>query len=96
MYNKGQGVPRDYKQAVIWYRKAAEQGHSHAQFHFGGMYYKGFGVPKDYTLAYMWWDIATKSGDEDAKFNRDRVIQRMTAAQIKKTQEMSMNWKVKQ
>ena len=28
MYDNGQGVPRDDKQAVIWFRKAAEQGHT--------------------------------------------------------------------
>ena len=26
MYDKGQGVPQDYKTAVKWYRLAAEQG----------------------------------------------------------------------
>ncbi len=26
MYDFGAGVPRDYKEAVKWYRKAAEQG----------------------------------------------------------------------
>jgi uncharacterized protein len=27
MYRDGQGVQQDYKEAVSWYRKAAEQGH---------------------------------------------------------------------
>src|SRR5271166_6632222 len=26
MYANGHGVPQDYAQAVVWYRKAAEQG----------------------------------------------------------------------
>ncbi len=26
MYAKGQGVPQDYAAAIVWYRKAAEQG----------------------------------------------------------------------
>lgn len=25
MYSKGQGVPKDFQQAIVWYRKAAEQ-----------------------------------------------------------------------
>ena len=29
-YDKGQGVPKDYKKAVYWYTKAAEQGHAYA------------------------------------------------------------------
>jgi TPR repeat protein len=31
MYNKGEGVTRDYGQAVAWCRKAAEQGHEEAR-----------------------------------------------------------------
>jgi hypothetical protein len=31
MYEKGQGVPQDYKEAVKWYRLAAEQGYADAQ-----------------------------------------------------------------
>jgi hypothetical protein len=30
MYANGQGVPQDYAQAVVWYRKAAEQGDADA------------------------------------------------------------------
>lgn len=30
-YAKGDGVPQDYKQAVYWYSKAAEQGLAEAQ-----------------------------------------------------------------
>ena len=30
MYDNGQGVQQDYKEAVKWYRKAAEQGHNGA------------------------------------------------------------------
>ena len=48
MYQKGEGVPQDYKEAVKWYRLAAEQGHATAQTNLGGMYYKGQGVPEDY------------------------------------------------
>ncbi|MGH9421535.1 MAG: hypothetical protein ACRD3J_16275, partial [Thermoanaerobaculia bacterium] len=32
MYDKGQGVPRDYKEAAAWYSKAAAHGLGEAQF----------------------------------------------------------------
>jgi len=32
MYDKGQGVPQDYAEALKWYRKAAEQGFAEAQY----------------------------------------------------------------
>ncbi len=31
MYENGEGVPQDYKEAVKWYRLAAEQGQVNAQ-----------------------------------------------------------------
>jgi len=37
MYDKGKGVPQDYKQAVEWYRKAADQGDARAQLNLGVM-----------------------------------------------------------
>ena len=40
MYEKGQGVPQDYKTAVKWYRLAAEQGDADAQYNLGLMYNK--------------------------------------------------------
>ena len=35
MYAKGRGVLEDDKEAVKWFRKAAEQGHAEAQFNLG-------------------------------------------------------------
>jgi len=40
-------VPQDYKEAVKWYLKAAEQGYALAQFNLGNMYYNGDGVLQD-------------------------------------------------
>ncbi|GHT32760.1 hypothetical protein AGMMS49592_0010 [Endomicrobiia bacterium] len=31
MYYKGEGVKQDYKEAIKWFKKAAEQGHSGAK-----------------------------------------------------------------
>ena len=46
-YYKGEGVPKDDREAVKWYRRAAEQGHAMAQFSLGFMYSNGEGVPED-------------------------------------------------
>ena len=37
-YFHGEGVPQDNKEALKWYRLAAEQGHAKAQFNLGGRY----------------------------------------------------------
>jgi len=31
MYEKGEGIPQDYQEAIKWYRLAAEQGNADAQ-----------------------------------------------------------------
>ena len=45
MYDLGQGVLENKNQAVYWYKLAAEQGHSEAQYNLAISYYKGTGVP---------------------------------------------------
>ena len=44
-YNLGNGVRRDYAEAMRWYRLAAAQGNSRGQFELGHMYANGRGVP---------------------------------------------------
>ena len=46
MYKKSQGVPQNFKEALVWYRKAADLGHAGAQFDLGLMYKKSQGVPQ--------------------------------------------------
>jgi len=49
----GWGVPEDDKQAVKWYRLAAEQGVPTAQTNLVIMYGKGEGVLQNDVIAYM-------------------------------------------
>ena len=69
MYDKGQGVPQDYAEAVKWYRKAADQGNAPAQSNLGLMYDKGQGVPQDYAEAVKWFRKAAEQGDAPAQSN---------------------------
>jgi TPR repeat protein len=61
MYENGVGVPQDYKEAVSWYRKAAEQGFAGAQGNLGVMYGNGLGVPRDFVQSYMWLNLGASS-----------------------------------
>jgi len=60
MYENGQGVVQDDKQAVKWYRLAAEQGDAKAQTNLGWMYYKGKGVSQDDKQAVKWYRLAAE------------------------------------
>jgi len=46
-----EGIEQDYKQAVEWYRKAAEQGDTLGQHFLAYMYADGKGVTQDYKQA---------------------------------------------
>jgi TPR repeat protein len=72
MYFQGQEIPQDYKEAVKWLTKAAEQGNAEAQFNLGVMYAKGEGVPQDDKEAAKWYTKAAEQGDAEAQYNLGR------------------------
>lgn len=59
----------NYVEAVIWYVKAAEQGHAEAQYSLGVCYYSGQGVAKDYKQAVYWYGKAAEQGHMLAQNN---------------------------
>eukprot|EP00698_Gefionella_okellyi_P015602 TRINITY_DN4413_c0_g1_i2.p2 TRINITY_DN4413_c0_g1~~TRINITY_DN4413_c0_g1_i2.p2 ORF type:complete len:195 (-),score=37.26 TRINITY_DN4413_c0_g1_i2:195-704(-) len=60
MFANGLGVERDYAQAAVLHRRAAEQGHREAQYSIGGMYEAGRGVPLDLQQAQYWYALAVQ------------------------------------
>ena len=82
MYDKGQGVPQDYKTAVKWYRLAAEQGDADAQYNLGVMYDKGRGVPQDYKTAVKWYRLAAEQGFAPAENVLKEIKSRLVSKKI--------------
>ena len=66
LYARGQGVARDYKQAMAWYQKAAEQDVPAAEYNLGVMYANGQGVPANAAEASKWFLKAAQQGVGDA------------------------------
>lgn len=63
MFEKGMGVEKDEKQAVVWYEKSATQGNASAQFNLGVLYENGRGTPVDFAKAGEWYRKASVQGD---------------------------------
>ena len=82
MYHQGQGVIQDYKKAVKWYRKAAQQGYARAQYNLATMYYQGYGVLKNEITARAWDLIATMNGLKQAKKRIDLIEKSMNRTDI--------------
>jgi TPR repeat protein len=65
MYRDGQGVMQNNDQALIWYRKAAEQGQVEAQNYLGWFY----SAAQDYSPAVAWYRKAAEQGYAEAQYN---------------------------
>jgi hypothetical protein len=77
-YQMGEGMPKDYEEAVKWYRKAANKDHTQAQYNLAQMYRRGQGVLKDDKEATKWYKKAANKGHVGAKdvLNPTRVLER--------------------
>ena len=91
-YEKGDGVPKDIAQAVIWYRKAAEQGHAKAQFALGLSYDNGEGVPQDYQQAYAWFSVSAANGRTDGVKYRNLTAKRLSPTQLVEAQALATRY----
>jgi uncharacterized protein len=85
-------------EALIWYRRAADQGDVDSQVALGIAYEGGIGVPQDYVEAHKWYNLAaarTKDADFRAGYikRRDDVALKMTPAQIAEAQKLARDWK---
>ena len=61
-YANGVGVKQDFTESAIWYRRAAEAGHTEAQKKLGFLYATGRGVGQDYAEAEKWFRKAAEKG----------------------------------
>jgi TPR repeat protein len=97
MYLAGQPFKQDFKEALKWYRKAADQDHPTAQYNLATMYSKGQGVGADPVQAHMWADLACQSakGSElaEAVKLRDALESRLTAAQVAQSKRLGVEWR---
>ncbi|WP_354095625.1 tetratricopeptide repeat protein [Bradyrhizobium sp. RT10b] len=63
MFETGRGVPQNYTEAAMWYRRAAD---SLAQYSLGLLYDRGQGVPRDIVEASKWLNLAAAAGARGA------------------------------
>lgn len=67
-YFFGEGVKQDFKEALYWYKKSANQGLKNAQYNVGYCYYMGKGTEVDMREAVYWLEKAVENGDVNAEF----------------------------
>lgn len=67
-YASGHGVPKNESEAVICWRKAAEQGYAPAQMTYGCVYAAGKTVVKNEAEATKWWRCAADQNNAEAQY----------------------------
>jgi hypothetical protein len=96
MFETGRGVPQNYTEAAMWYRRAAEQGDSLAQHSLGMLYDKGQGVPRDIVEASKWLNLATAGAPRRVREARarirDAVTTKMTRGEIARSRLRALEW----
>ena len=67
MYDLGNGVPRDPREAEKWYKKAAAQGHASAQYYLSRLYStQNSGIRRDEKEAQKLLKAAAEQGHPEA------------------------------
>jgi TPR repeat protein len=67
MHVQGDTVPLDDDEANRWFRRAADQGYSVAQFNLGYRYATGEGAQQNVVKAARWFRKAALQGSSDAQ-----------------------------
>jgi TPR repeat protein len=89
-YAKGLGVEKNPKEAVDWYRKAAEKGNADAQLALGNLLIGGKGVPKDSVEAAKWFLSAAEQGKPAAQLQVARM--HLTGLGVPRSQVDACMW----
>jgi TPR repeat protein len=79
LYWRGQGVTKDYREAVKWYHKAAAQGDAYALYSLGFAYLHGRGVTTDFRVtarvpASRWYRMAAVQGFAPAQYEYGMLL----------------------
>lgn len=69
-YEKGEGVARNYRKAMQWYKRAAALGdYPAAMADIGLLYQHGLGVPQNYQMALTWYRLGVNARSSRAMFH---------------------------
>jgi uncharacterized protein len=85
-------------EALVWYRRAAEQGDVDSEIVLALAYAKGIGVAQSKVEAYKWYDLAAslaKYADvkNDVIKRREELARAMSPTQIDEARKLSAEWR---
>ena len=87
------GLTINYKEAVKWLAKSAEQGYTRARLNLGACYFDGKGVAKNEKEALKCWTKAAEEGDVDAQLELGLIYENGTG--VSKNKKEAVKWYTK-
>lgn len=69
MFQYGEGIEKNYSEALNWYQKAADKNHELAQLSLGFMYDQGEGTKQNFAEAFKWYMKSAHQGNAIAQRN---------------------------
>jgi len=69
-------LQKNVKEAVIWYKRSAENGHPEGQYYYGSCFEEGLGIPINFIKATNWYKISGNSGYGLASYHLGKCYQR--------------------
>ena len=88
-YEKGEGTEPSIREAIKWYKIAADSGDHHAMIKLGLFYETGFGIEQDLTEAFNWYQQAA---DHSAWYLADCYA---NGIGVEKSRLNAMKWEMK-
>ena len=73
MYFNGYGIPKNYKRALEWFKKADKLNDRTAQYNLGIMHSNGYGLSKSYLNAYYWFKKSADQNYDKAQYELARL-----------------------
>jgi len=91
LYEEALGVPLDYKEAIHWYRLAAESGHASSQLNLGIIYMVDHdGMPHDLNRSADWFRMAADQGNPKAQYYLGKMYYRGEG--LPENYELAFEW----
>lgn len=84
------GAQASIPESIMWLQKAADQGHTDAQYNLGFAHRAGNGVPINFEQALIWYRLAAEGGSTKAQ--RDIALMYESGAGVPLDQEQAFFW----
>ena len=77
----GHHLDPDDQVCGMWMKRAAEKGHSMAQYNLGMMFEKGVGMKENLAEAYRWYSVSYTNGYLRSGDNAEKLWERLSPTQ---------------